>query len=454
MKLYQYFLIMCACISFFNYTPTVYCKKRASQPKVVHSQHDSFHLPAPHITQLYQMMKDVHDVLVKHDVAYWISDATLLGAIRSEGVIPWNDNLDIGIYKCQTELLWSLKPVFNQLGYEMCKERSGYIKIFPKDCISRKEGDEQYPFLDISLRVERDGKIYFDDAPVRLKRERETIYFTDEELYPLKKYTFGDGTVYGPQRPKIYLNYFYGRGWKEFPLEAKGVQKRFLELKQRYSVSEFSLINDPSNLPASHIIQLYQMMKDVHEVFVKHGVAYWVSGGTLLGAVRNGGIIPWDDDLDLGIYTHQKELFWSLEPVFNQLGYEIFKIECGYIKIFPKSGTLCEGQKFKIPFLDIALRVERNGKIYFDEVKISRRREGEPVYFTKDELHPIKEYTFGEFKIHGPHDPINYLNYFYGQDWNTVAHKWNHTVKGRATSVLTDEDRKPAQPTGPLKDRV
>ena len=115
---------------------------------------------------------------------------------------------------------------------------------------------------------------------------------------------------------------------------------------------------------------------------------------------------------------------------------------------------MCEGQKYKIPFLDIALRVERNGKIYFDEVKISRRREGEPVYFTKDELHPIKEYTFGAFKIHGPHDPINYLNYFYGKDWNTVAHKWNHTVKGRTTSVLTDEERKPAQPTGPLEDRV
>jgi lipopolysaccharide cholinephosphotransferase len=45
------------------------------------------------------------------------------------------------------------------------------------------------------------------------------------------------------------------------------------------------------------------------EVFNKYKLKYYVIGGTLLGAVRNGGFIPWDDDIDICMPRKDYELF-------------------------------------------------------------------------------------------------------------------------------------------------
>jgi lipopolysaccharide cholinephosphotransferase len=54
---------------------------------------------------------------------------------------------------------------------------------------------------------------------------------------------------------------------------------------------------------------LYDMLVDFDTVCAELNVPYWLDSGTLLGAVRHGGFIPWDDDVDVCMFRSDLERF-------------------------------------------------------------------------------------------------------------------------------------------------
>lgn len=79
----------------------------------------------------------------------------------------------------------------------------------------------------------------------------------------------------------------------------------------RYTKDDIIILDDSE-------IKLYQrellkIIKDIVSFFEKHGIDYSLSGGSILGAVRHKGFIPWDDDIDINIprksYNKLLEIF-------------------------------------------------------------------------------------------------------------------------------------------------
>lgn len=60
-----------------------------------------------------------------------------------------------------------------------------------------------------------------------------------------------------------------------------------------------SRFNPDGSTLRRHQLRMLDMLKELDRICSEHGIRYWLSSGTCLGAIRHGGFIPWDDDVDI-----------------------------------------------------------------------------------------------------------------------------------------------------------
>ena len=74
---------------------------------------------------------------------------------------------------------------------------------------------------------------------------------------------------------------------------------------------DYSKIENYDVLRKLQLTQL-EILKEVDDFCSKNNIRYSIAYGTILGAVRHGGFIPWDDDLDICMPRADYDKFISL----------------------------------------------------------------------------------------------------------------------------------------------
>ncbi len=83
---------------------------------------------------------------------------------------------------------------------------------------------------------------------------------------------------------------------------------------------------------------LKEMMFDAVDVLTATNKPFWFSAGTLLGFVRDGGFIEWEDDIDIDMWKEEDDLVFKkrLARDFQRIGYSVYFSDA-HINVCPKN---------------------------------------------------------------------------------------------------------------------
>jgi hypothetical protein len=176
----------------------------------------------------------------------------------------------------------------------------------------------------------------------------------------------------------------------------------------------------PTKTPAWVIRGIYQTL-EVADLLLGHlGVSYTAICGTLLGGVRHGRIIPWDDDGDLAIRAQDLALVKEgAERWLRDRGFGFFKGwgAVGMMKIFPADGQRTR-YPFHYPWVDIFPMIEMGGRWVYAS---AFEREAWPNDCLDIEaFDTVRRSVFGPIQLATVNDVIarNHLTAAYGPSWS------------------------------------
>ena len=161
-----------------------------------------------------KMLKDITTLLEKHNIDYWLEGGTLLGIIREDRLLPWDNDLDLSVterhYSNVLNIVHDVKKAGYRIKFKVFKEDNPPFKNNQVRLIKIK--NRRFFFfsgqvsLDIFIKFEQNGQYFWQ---VGKKKKSVPSYFYKE----LVLFGFDNKSYTVPKLYEDYLTFRYG-DWK------------------------------------------------------------------------------------------------------------------------------------------------------------------------------------------------------------------------------------------------
>ena len=268
----------------------------------------------------------------------------------------------------------------------------------------------------------------------------------------------------------------------------KTIEKRVKKLNKR--TKKYNEINETNRrlfntLYLDHELKPSPLLEKFHElcleliIFIdnvcsKYDIEWMIEGGTFLGAIRHGGFIPWDDDMDCGMMRKDYLKFIEVLPVelskydltddflitfkprddivegatsflqlhynnsfgdrFNLMAIDFFPYD--FLKAYDGEDITEKYEEIQLEFYNDLVSMDDYGAVlakYYDKFNLTLEKtpyfiqgvEGtsgineilNPKVFETDKMLPFKKVKFEDLDLPGPNDYDYYLRLIYKDYW-------------------------------------
>ncbi len=377
-------------------------------------------------------------LLNKHAIPYWLDGGTLLGIVRDNSLMPWTKNINIAVPETHFNTFLSLRKRFLPwYKFKFTYDRSGkswldgnITRIRIKPYWSRK----QYRGSDVIISPKRivDDTVRWIDMGALKQVDKKYIEPTDT-------ITWQNGTYTIPSSVKHYLTARYGE-WHTTVKKWSTVKDDRTIISQNVidTLSDKTRLTRPPKykkilpLTGTKLTRAKKMLMYTTGLLEKNGIPYWLDDGTLLGIIRDGILLPWDNDIDIGVPGEYVEKVVALKRNFFPR-YKLLKRSApsGWLpgrlrvaKIRPLRSEIMSDSLH----LDIFFKYADDNESVWVDSYCKKKVAG---YFYTN----LEKITWEGNNYWIPSDVEKYLEVRYGKNWRTPIKEYDASV-GEPTIVL------------------
>lgn len=289
----------------------------------------------------YQMIGTVQALLEREGVTCFADFGTLLGLVREGQLLAHDTDIDIGVIVNDEVDLVRVRTAMERFGFRLWREyyRDGEMVESSFRLMGIKVNLNYYH---VNEHAARTWLFYRDPDKEYAPRDRDVVELSYSPIREMETIQVHGTEIQIPVNAEQLLVEKYGPNWRvpdkdwvywrspsATTIDASGEFltyhyiggfKRAADARdsQRYqSLLDLSRSGDADSARQElRQLQLAELsiLREVDRVCTDLGIRYYLGEGTLLGAIRHHGFIPWDDDIDILMPRDDYERFLRLAP--------------------------------------------------------------------------------------------------------------------------------------------